>query len=121
MIDAPMGTVLRYLHRVVRKPADDAAPDGQLLERFRLAGDEAARQLGGTKCCVRVRLERGRQRLRSRMARRGLVLSAGVLVTALAPATAGVPAGLAAATTRAALLGTAGRAAAAGLVSAEVA
>src|SRR5262249_31793823 len=48
--------------------------------------DEAARELGWTLGALRGRLERGRDRLRARLVRRGLTLSAAVLVAALAPA-----------------------------------
>jgi RNA polymerase sigma factor (sigma-70 family) len=84
--------------------------------------EEAARQLGWTAGAVRGRLNRGREQLRARLARRGLTLSAGLLTTALAaePASAGLPALLIGATTRAALAFAAGGAAAPGLVSAEV-
>src|SRR5262249_22753241 len=66
----------------------------RLPEKFRLplllclvqgkARDEAARQLGWTLGKVKGRLERGRELLRSRLARRGMTLSA-VLAGALLP------------------------------------
>jgi RNA polymerase sigma factor (sigma-70 family) len=79
--------------------------------------DEAARLLGWTRGAVKGRLERGRERLRARLVRRGLALSAGLLAAGLArnPALAAVPAPLARATLRAAL------SAAAGTVPARVA
>ncbi|MDY3563838.1 sigma-70 family RNA polymerase sigma factor [Gemmata sp. JC673] len=43
-----------------------------------LSQDEAARRLGWSAASVRGRLERGRERLRLRLARRGLALSAGL-------------------------------------------
>jgi RNA polymerase sigma factor (sigma-70 family) len=49
--------------------------------------DEAARELGWTLGALRGRLERGRDRLRARLVRRGLTLSAAVLGAALAHAT----------------------------------
>jgi RNA polymerase sigma factor (sigma-70 family) len=45
--------------------------------------EQAARQLGWSKGTVRGRLNRGREMLRSRLTRRGLTVSAGVLTTAL--------------------------------------
>jgi RNA polymerase sigma factor (sigma-70 family) len=79
--------------------------------------DEAARQLGWAHGVLRGRLDRGRDRLRARLARRGLSLSAALLGAALAEtgAPAAVRAALVVATVRAALPG------AAGVVSAEVA
>jgi RNA polymerase sigma factor (sigma-70 family) len=68
--------------------------------------DEAARQLGCSVSTLKRRLEEGKERLRARLARRGLALSAALLVGGLGEGvtTAAVPAGLAAATARAALL-----------------
>src|SRR5262249_24122937 len=68
--------------------------------------DEAAEQLGWTLGALKMRLERGRQLLRTRLARRGLSVSAALLAMLLAQhATAGsVPAVLATTTINAALL-----------------
>jgi RNA polymerase sigma factor (sigma-70 family) len=73
---------------------------------------EAARALGWGTGVLRGRLDRGRERLRARLARRGLALSAGLLGAALATTTgaAAVPAALLASTQKAALLVAAGRA-----------
>jgi len=103
----------------------------QLPERYRaplvlcyLEGktrDEAARQLGWSVGTLRGRLERGRERLRLRLTRRGLTLStalcASVLVESAAPAA--LPAGLAETTAPAAVRFAAGKGLAA--VSAPVA
>jgi RNA polymerase sigma factor (sigma-70 family) len=72
--------------------------------------DEAAEQLGWTLGTLKMRLERGRQLLRSRLARRGLSVSAVLLVLLLAQqATASpVPAVLATTTIKASLLFAAG-------------
>ncbi|HEV3258657.1 MAG TPA: sigma-70 family RNA polymerase sigma factor [Gemmataceae bacterium] len=79
--------------------------------------DEAARQLGWSLGTLKRRLEEGRERLRTRLARRGLALSGALLAAGLAQgaATAAVPAGLAASTARAALLPATGTAASAGM------
>jgi RNA polymerase sigma factor (sigma-70 family) len=73
---------------------------------------EAARELGWGATVLRGRLDRGRERLRARLARRGLTLSAGLLAAALAgeASAAGVPAALVSSTLKAALLVAAGRA-----------
>jgi RNA polymerase sigma factor (sigma-70 family) len=83
--------------------------------------DEAARQLGWTPGTVRGRVDRGREQLRARLARRGVALSVGLLATVLTQkSTAALPAALVRSTIGAARLAAAGGAAA-GMVSAEVA
>jgi RNA polymerase sigma factor (sigma-70 family) len=84
---------------------------------------EAGRELGCPEGTVSWRVARARQRLRGRLARRGLALSAAALaglVSANATA-APVPAALVSAALRAALLGGGAKAAAAGAVSAPAA
>jgi RNA polymerase sigma factor (sigma-70 family) len=76
--------------------------------------DEAARELGCSKCTLRRRLEHGRERLRRRLRRRGVALSVGLLATVLSQGPAS--AALVEATVRAGLLPRTGPA-----VSAEVA
>jgi RNA polymerase sigma factor (sigma-70 family) len=63
--------------------------------------EQAARQLGWTKDTVRGRLNRGRERLRARLTRRGITLAAGWLTTALA--TPAAPAALVTSTVQAGL------------------
>jgi RNA polymerase sigma factor (sigma-70 family) len=79
-----------------------------------LTSEQAARQLGWPTGTVRSRLARGRERLRDRLARRGLAPSAAALAAALAPRSAwsAVPPALVDAAARAAVLVNAGRAAA---------
>jgi RNA polymerase sigma factor (sigma-70 family) len=83
--------------------------------------DEAAQEIGCSVDTVKGRLERGRELLRSRLARRGLSLSAVLVVPALAAqaTSAAVPAALAAATVKGALRFRATRAA--GAVAGSVA
>jgi RNA polymerase sigma factor (sigma-70 family) len=84
--------------------------------------DEAAHQLGWTLGAFRGRLERGRDRLRQRLTRRGITLPAallGVVVTSSA-STAALPAPLLAATVQAARALAAGQAVAPGVLSARV-
>jgi RNA polymerase sigma factor (sigma-70 family) len=73
---------------------------------------EAARELGWGTGVLRGRLDRGRERLRARLARRGLALSAGLLAAALASdgAAATLPVALGDATRKAALLVAVGKA-----------
>jgi RNA polymerase sigma factor (sigma-70 family) len=84
--------------------------------------EQAARELGCPKGTIDVRLMRARERLRDRLARRGLSLSAGTLATALTEqaASATVPAALTNAALQAALTGAAGGGTA-GAVAAPVA
>jgi RNA polymerase sigma factor (sigma-70 family) len=83
--------------------------------------EEAAALLGCPKGTVISRLARARQRLRGRLERRGVALSAGALVASLAErSAAAVPGVLATATVRAARAIQFGNAAGAGLVSARV-
>jgi RNA polymerase sigma factor (sigma-70 family) len=71
-----------------------------------LTNEEAARHLGCPKGTVLSRLARARERLRARLSRRGLALSAGLLTTVLSQgaAPAMVPASLGEATVQAGLL-----------------
>jgi RNA polymerase sigma factor (sigma-70 family) len=70
---------------------------------------EAARELGWGAGVLRGRLDRGRERLRARLARRGLALSAGLMATALTAEAAATPAALVGLTLKAGLLVAAGR------------
>jgi RNA polymerase sigma factor (sigma-70 family) len=85
--------------------------------------DEAARDLGCPRGTVGTRLAWARQRLRSRLTRRGLALSAAGLATLLAgkAAAASVPAPVVLCTVKAAAFSTAGQALAAGAISARAA
>jgi RNA polymerase sigma factor (sigma-70 family) len=85
--------------------------------------DEAARQLGWPRDVLRGRVDRGRQRLRSQLIRRGVAFSAALFSTALAD---GVIAGTVStafvdSTVRAAALFAAGAAAGTGTIATEVA
>jgi RNA polymerase sigma factor (sigma-70 family) len=83
--------------------------------------DEAARQLGWTLATFKRRLETGRQLLRQRLARRGLISSAALCASLLAPdpARADQAAGLFSRTVKAALTLANGSPSAAGLMSAR--
>jgi RNA polymerase sigma factor (sigma-70 family) len=114
----------------IRPVLDDEV--NRLSERYRTVfvlcclegktNEEAARELGVPIGTVLSRLARARARLRARLTRRGVTLTAGVLATGwAAEASASVPACLVVSTMKAALLGTAEEAAAAGVVSAQAA
>jgi RNA polymerase sigma factor (sigma-70 family) len=68
-----------------------------------LSRDEAAVQLGVTLNVVRNRLERGREKLRARLMRRGVALSAGLLAATAESAVATVPSELMAAVAKTAV------------------
>lgn len=78
---------------------------------------EVARRLGKAEGTVSAQLSRGRERLRNRLARRGLVLSAGLVVHMLTECLgeAGVPSALASSTVKAGTLFALGEAGAAGI------
>ncbi len=85
--------------------------------------DEAARQLGQSVRTLDRRLERGKERLRGRLARRGLTFSGATLAAAVnagASSAASVPVGLATVTIKAAALVAAGQALSPGVVPVEV-
>lgn len=88
----------------------------RLPERFRLpvllcclqdqTVDEAAQHLGWTFATVKSRLQRGREMLRTRLQRRGIELSAGVLAALVTPGVVGaVPPSLTSATMQAVFTG----------------
>ena len=131
--------------KAVRVPAEDATPAvvwadlrpvldeevHRLPEKFRVpfvlcclqgrTNEEAARLLGCPKGTVLSRLATARERLRTRLTRRGIVLSAGLLAAALSdgPASAALPPLLIGPTAKAALAVAAGQVPT-GLVSAKV-
>jgi RNA polymerase sigma factor (sigma-70 family) len=111
--------------QVTDRDPDDAAPllhdeISRLPERYRrpvilcylegLTSEQAAARLGMPVGTVRSRLARGRERLRGRLVRRGVVLSAALLGASLASggAPAPLPSGLAEATARAVMLAATG-------------
>jgi RNA polymerase sigma factor (sigma-70 family) len=112
----------------VRQVLDDEVQ--RLPEKFRaplvlcyfqgLTREEAAARLGWSAGAVKGMLERGRELLRSRLARRGVTLSAGALAAMLSgnALSAAVPAGLSDSTVQAAVLFAAENAAAAGSAAA---
>ncbi|HLJ95922.1 MAG TPA: sigma-70 family RNA polymerase sigma factor, partial [Gemmataceae bacterium] len=85
--------------------------------------EEAARQLGWTKGAVKGRLDRGRDHLRARLRRRGLDLSMGLFVAALAQESVSAMglSTLADATVKVGILVARGKTATPGLISASVA
>lgn len=105
----------------------------RLPERYRAAfvltqlegksNEEAARECGVPLGTVVSRLARARERLRNRLTRRGVTLSAGLLAAELSRnlAAADVPAALLASTLRAALCGAADQAVTAGCLSLQAA
>ena len=74
-----------------------------------LTHEAAARRLGRPVGTISARLSRARERLRSRLSRRGLALSAGVIATAASASSArAMPAALVGSTTRIAMIASAG-------------
>ena len=112
------------------EPLLDGALDS-LPERYRVPlvqhylqqrpEEDVARELGCTRSAVSMRLLRGREMLRSRLTRSGVVVSGAVLAMLMAErvASAASPA-LVASIVKSATLATAGKAAASGLVSTQV-
>src|SRR5437660_821457 len=104
-----VGALLQHVQRLLGNRRQ-AGPDARLPDKYRaplllcyfegLTQEEAAHRLGWSKRAVKDRLERGRNRLRRQLARRGLSLSAALTGTMLAPGASGAaaPAALAEAT-----------------------
>jgi RNA polymerase sigma factor (sigma-70 family) len=104
----------------------------RLPERYRVAvvlcdlqgltHEEAARRLGRPVGTISARVSRARERLRSRLTRRGLALPAGVIASAMATNSASaMPVALTASTIKVAMMTTASAGLAAGTVPATVA
>jgi RNA polymerase sigma factor (sigma-70 family) len=119
--DAVPADLLAVLHEEVNRLPDKYRAPVVLCYLKGQTNDAAARQLGWPVGTVSGRLARARERLRLRLSRRGLALPSGLLVAALSPraGSAAVPTGLMTATVRAAM-GVAGKATAAGAISASV-
>ena len=114
-LKALAGTARRQRAEQQKRPQTNEGPDlswreacailheelDQLPDQFRLplllcylegkSRDEAAQQLGCTIDTLRGRLERGRERLRVRLTRHGVTLSAGLLAAVASSVTAGGP------------------------------
>jgi RNA polymerase sigma factor (sigma-70 family) len=129
LVRAEAGADRAALHDDLRVALDEEV--NRLPEKYRLpvvlcclegkTNEAAARQLGCPEGTVYSRLARARERLRVRLTRRGLALSAAGLTAALAREAAAAPAPLLAATIKATVATVAGPAAAGGAVSARVA
>jgi RNA polymerase sigma factor (sigma-70 family) len=117
----PLGHAERHESRPVSRDEIEALHEEieRLPERYRtavvlchlqgLTHDEAARRLGRPVGTISARLSRARERLRSRLSRRGLALPAGMMATAMGTKNASaVPAALASSTARIAMSVSAG-------------
>jgi RNA polymerase sigma factor (sigma-70 family) len=101
------------------------AKQREALIRFHLQGaslERTASEMGTPEGTVKAWLARGRKKLRERLARRGVTLSAGALAALLSAegGAAELPASFVAATVKAAVWSASGQAAAAGAVSPQV-
>jgi RNA polymerase sigma factor (sigma-70 family) len=123
VLDLTVRELRRVLHEELRQLPEEYRAPLVLCCLEEKSLEEAARLLGWTKWAVKGRLQRGRERLRARLRRRGLELPVGLFATALALSSASgrVSAMLADSTLRAAVKVAAGQGVSAGLVSAEVA
>jgi RNA polymerase sigma factor (sigma-70 family) len=96
VLDVTLREVRRVLYEELRQLPDKYRTPLVLCYLEGKTQEEAGRLLGWTKGAVRGRLDRGREKLRGRLARRGLALGAGLIATALTshPAAASVPSAL---------------------------
>jgi RNA polymerase sigma factor (sigma-70 family) len=103
VLDLTLRDVQRVVHEELRRLPEKYRAPLVLCYLEARTQDEAARQLGCTAAALHGRLHRGRERLRARLARRGLTLGTGLLPALLSPdgAEAAVPAALLAATGKA--------------------
>jgi RNA polymerase sigma factor (sigma-70 family) len=118
---------LRELHAVLNEELQQLPEEYQapliLCGLEEQTVEQAARQLGWTRSTVKGRLQRGRERLRARLKRRGLELTAGVVAGVLSTgsASAHVPTTLAASTIQAAQWLATGKEPVSGMITARVA
>ena len=83
-----------HLHAELNKLPDSLRMPLILCYLEGLLRDEAAEQLGRTPGSIKSALQRGREQLRTRLVRRGVTLSAGLLTAVAESTQAGMPASL---------------------------